>query len=162
MNTIEIFNQITDILTDCADTLRECTPKQGADFLSAKDAPISVAHLDERALTAQVQAFREIHLQLQTAHKLAEELSLQVAEPFSEDGLDKLTLDIHSANASASHIYRIASTLLKHLPQNSPQSDLIHLAYAEATEVYSRLQVFVRKAKPKGILPPINRLNKLK
>jgi len=163
MNTIEIFNQITDILKDCVKNLIAASPREGADFISAKDAITTSHHLSEKEITLQVKAFRKIHLELETAHTLAEELSVRAMEDsVTLEGRRKLIDDIGAVNTAGFHINDIATEALKHLPKDSPQSELIYLAYAEASEVYTKLQVFVRKAKPKGILPPINHLNKLK
>ena len=163
MNTIEVFEQVTDILVKFAKELVDVAPKDGVDFASSPISHPSRKPSDSE-ITLQVQAFRKIQEEhLPKALKLAEELSVRPDDnAFTDEGIKSLIVDIGEVNTAGILIFNEASDILKSLKKGTPQADLIHLVYAQAAEVYSRLGIFTRRAKPRGSLPAVNTLKSLK
>jgi hypothetical protein len=160
-DSVELFGEITDIVSDCVKQLDASFPDgPDMDFVVAMSSPIT--RFSEKDRTPQVVAFESIMNKLDEAYNLAKELgAISSDQEFNRHGLNKLNADIHAINALGCSIYNDAVDSLKELSPDSPGANLVKLAYKQASSLYAELQVFVRKAKPKNSLPALQRLKPL-
>jgi hypothetical protein len=160
---ISKFHAIVDILRDCVELLEASIPDGPDLFLSSPSSngePID--RFSQVTLDQYTQVFRKMLSKLKPALALAEKLSLGSKEmPFTRPGVQKLVSDIGETNRFGVEIHFDAYTCLHDPNIDDTSSDLIKTAYAMSQSLYSSLQLSIRKAYPKGQLPPVNLLKPL-
>jgi len=164
------FNKITFLVSECLsalDDIDEIDVPSGVDMMLASDFASAnetgtVHTFEEAAPTLYGKAFEEINTKLQEARSLAFKLSTgSYEEPFTPRGILALRDDIRVVNLFGTEIHYCAYVTLQQLSQDSPQASLITSTYQIAEQLYTTLQLSVRKALPKGQLPAIQPLKLL-
>jgi len=172
MDNVDIFDEITNLLHDCAASLGALSPEVPdlilSDSAKSPTQPTNPDLLFKNAVPDSpfIQKINALSLMLEEAKSLADKLSLGGSftadeSKFTEAGISGLVSDIYSVNAYGVRITKDSLQIKNTLTLNTPNYERLKVFYAEASALFTTLSHFVKKFPKQFGLPELHPLKPL-